>query len=488
MSYGLSKSRLIEWRQCPKRLWLKIHCPELAEVSSQTERSFRIGDNVGEVARSLYPDGVLIESGDLKIDLTKTQEVLKDQPATPVFEATLERDGVLIRADLLLPEADGYRMVEVKSATWIKDYYLEDAAIQRWVVGDTVRLTGADIAHIDRDFVYPGNEDYRGLFKQISVEEEIARLEPEVPGWVNGARKTLAGAEPEVEPGEHCSSPFECPFSGYCNQENPEPGYPISVLPYLSSGKRERLEALGIDDVRQIPDDFDLTDNQARVRRITRDGCAELLPDAAEKLSALPWPRYYLDFETVFMAVPVWANSRPYQQIPVQWSCHVETEDGAITHHSFLASGFDDPRRRFAESLCDVVGTSGPVFVYKQSFEGGRIAELAGCFPDLSDALNELADRVIDLLPLTVRNYYHPDMRGSWSIKSVLPTICPELDYTSMEVGDGGTAMERWLEIFHPETPEPRRESLRKALAEYCELDTLAMVRVAHFLSSGTKS
>ena len=488
MAYGLSKSRLLEWRQCPKRLWLKVHRPDLIETSAATERAFRVGYEIGDVARRLHPGGMLIDTDDLREALRLTRQLLANQPGRPLFEATFEHDGLLVRADLLLPEAGGYRMVEVKAATSVKDYYLDDAAIQRWVAGNAITLTGVDVAHVDRQFVYLGNGDYRGLLNPVSVIAETEILCREVPSWVSAARKLLAGGEPDIEPGSHCTDPFECPFVAYCNAGKPVAEFPLTSLPYLTARKREQLEAQGILDVRQVPDGFPLTDAQARVRRVTRTGMPELLPEAAHALSAFRWPRYYLDFETISMPVPIWAGTRPYQKIPVQWSCHVETQDGNLTHHAFLADGRDDPRPSFAIEMINAVGTDGPVFVYNQGFELGRINELARDIPDLAAPLRAITGRVVDLLPLARENYYHPAMLGSWSIKAVLPTIGSGLDYATMEIGDGGTAEAAWLEILHPDTPEDRRQALRKALADYCLLDTLAMIRLAHFLQGKSPS
>lgn len=479
---GLSKSRLIEWRQCSKRLWLKVHRPDLIEKSDESERAFQVGYAVGEVARELFPGGMLVDTDDLREALNLTRQLLATQPGVPLFEATFERDGVLVRADLLLPAPDGYRMVEVKSATSVKDYYLEDAAIQRWVVGDAITLAGVEIAHIDNSFVYPGRGDYRGLLKHVPVDAETESIVPDVPSWIDGARHSLSGAEPSIEPGDQCADPFECPFQAYCNASLHVTDFPLDGLPRLSAGKREQLEALGITDVRQIPDDFPLTDGQARVRRIVLAGEPELLPEAAQVLSALPYPRYYLDFETVNMAVPIWAGTHPYQQVPVQWSCHVETEPGRIEHSAHLADGNGDPREAFASSMIEVLGSQDPVLVYNQSFELGRIRELARDLPHLASSLLAIADRVVDLYPITCGAYYHPDMHGSWSIKSVLPTIAPDLSYGAMEVGDGAAAADAWLEILHPDTPDEHRQLLRTSLADYCALDTLAMVRLAWFL------
>lgn len=151
-----------------------------------------------------------------------------------------------------------------------------------------------------------------------------------------------------------------------------------------------------------------------------------------------------------------------------------------MTHCAFLADGQSDPRRPLAESLINAVGTSGPIFVYS-SFERSRMQELAEYFPDLAPALHAAIGRIVDLYPIAREHYCHPDMRGRWSIKSVLPTIAPDLDYGNLEVANGGMAQEAFSEIMQPETSPERREQLHNALLLYCERDTLAMVRIAHY-------
>ncbi|MBY0577910.1 MAG: DUF2779 domain-containing protein [Burkholderiales bacterium] len=199
-------------------------------------------------------------------------------------------------------------------------------------------------------------------------------------------------------------------------------------------------------------------------------------------LDALLYPRYYLDFETINFAVPRWAQTSPYRtQVTFQWSCHVEEEPGKIRHEMFLDVSGEDPRRASAERMIGTLGAEGPVFVYNQVFEKGRITELAELFPDLADELHALNGRIVDLLPIARAHYCHPDMKGSWSIKAVLPTVAPDLDYTALTVGNGGDAQEAFREILHPETQDERRNLLTEGLREYCKLDTLAMVRLAWF-------
>lgn len=211
-NHGLSKSRLLLHRQCPKRLWLKVHRPELEEVNDSNEARFAAGTYVGEVAQQLYPDGVLIDGDDLGQAIVDTQAILSEGKR-PIFEATFQIDGLLIRADLLLPGKDAFRMIEVKSSTCVKDYHLTDAAIQSWVAQQAkLPLTSVEIAHIDNSFVYPGDGNYQGLFHYADISEQIADMRAAVPEWITAARETLSGGEPSITPGTQCNTPFDCPF------------------------------------------------------------------------------------------------------------------------------------------------------------------------------------------------------------------------------------------------------------------------------------
>ena len=483
MSHGLSKSRLMAFRQCPKRLWLSVHHPELQENSEDTEQRFEIGFQVGDIAQSLYPDGLLIEGENLAEALELTRQAIANHPDQPLFEATFQRDNVLIRADVLLPEAGGYRLREVKASTRVKDEYYADCAIQAWVTGASIPLTGVELAHVDNTFIYPGGGDYRGLLKPNVLDADLVNALPLVPGWIAEARATLAGPEPEIAIGSHCNTPYACPFQHHCTGDQKETEYPLHCLPHLSGQRLQGLVDLSIKDVRQIPDDYRLTNHQSRVARVIKSGHAERNPAAIAVMSGFPYPRYYLDFETTQVAVPLWAGTRPYQQLLTQWSCHIETASGELNHHEFLASGLDDPRRAFAEKLIETVGDTGPIFVYNRSFEVGRLNELKPVYPDLEAVIDAMVARVVDLHPLTQQYYCHPEMKGSWSLKSVLPTVAPELAYDELDIGDGLAASGAWREIYHSDTTEDRRAQLYVALPKYCERDTLALVRLAAFLS-----
>lgn len=484
---GLSKSRILSHRQCPKRLWLEKFRPELRDDAAGVVMVMAVGNTVGEIARDLYPGGILIDAESSRDQLRATREAMAAHPDVPIYEATFEHEGVLVRADVLLPQRGGrHTLIEVKSSTSVKDYYLLDMAVQVHVLeGAGLRLNRILLAHIDNQFVYPGGSRYDGLLMPVNVADAVRAMQPLVPGWVAAARQTLAGDEPDVAPGPQCHDPFACPFLGHCAPEDPE-AYPVELLPRISEKAVTHLKARGYDDLRDIPAGVLTNDRHERVRQVTVSGRRYLdRKSTAALMDGLSWPRYFLDFESVNPAVPIWAGSRPFQQIPFQWSCHVLARTGEMRHEAFLADDEGDPRRAFAESLIRTVRIRGPILVYNATFEVSRLRELARDFPDLASALEAIIERVVDLLPMARDHYYHPAMRGSWSIKAVLPTIAPELAYDDLMVADGGMAQQAFLEILDAATPEERREALREGLLVYCARDTEAMVRLADFFARG---
>lgn len=498
----LTKGRLLAWKQCPKRLYLEVYHPQRAVEDEQAQHWIAMGREVGRVARELHPGGILINDcgvdptgGDqgqrLQAALQQTRALLDQaaaQPATaigPLFEAAFQvSDGqgeVLILADIVAMDPAGLVLREVKSSARVKDTHLDDCAIQAWVMAQAgYGPARVELAHVDSAFVYrqPGN--YRGLIVSEDITRAVAAITEAVPDWIGGARHTLQGPVPGIQPGLQCSQPHACPFMGHCWQHSAE--YPVSALPDKGAIVAD-LQARGIDDIRDIPADALTRPLQQRVREATVSGRPFLDPQAGETMRALPYPRYYLDFETVQFAVPIWLDTRPFEQLPFQWSCHVERAPGELEHAEFLDTSGAAPMRVLTEQLLAVLGTHGPVFTYS-SFERRLIKEQARRFPDLAGPLSALLNRLVDLQKIAKQHYYHPAMKGSWSIKAVLPTVAPELDYSQLDgVQNGTQAQMAYRACIDEGVSTERRRQLEATLRAYCRLDTLAMVRLAEFLA-----
>jgi hypothetical protein len=340
------------------------------------------------------------------------------------------------------------------------------------------------IAHIDNRFVYKGNEDYSSLFLNEDVTDLIQEHRLMIPDKVAELQKMLESDEPDIETGGHCKNPFECPFRRYCASLENLPEFPVSCLYRGGKIVNELLEE-GITDIRDIPDGRLKSAVHKRMHRSTVNNSQELDKEAGKYLESLGYPRYYLDFETIQFAVPIWVGTRPYQQLPFQWSCHIETKPGELQHKEFLDTKGQLPLPAFVKDLLACLGENGPIFVYSH-FERDRLNELSQMYPEQANKLQKVMDRLVDLLPLARKHYYHPQMKGSWSIKAVLPTIAPDLDYSSNEEVQNGTAAQMaYLEVIDSGTDGTRKHELSRQMLEYCKLDTLAVVRLVKFFQNG---
>lgn len=493
----LSKSKLVAFRQCPKRLWLEVHRPETAEESTNTQARYRVGHQVGDIARRHYDPkgkGVLLDAQVEGYEQVfgKTGTLLELNQ--PIFEAGFRTGEALAFADVMVPIRKGgnraWKMVEVKSSTSVKDYHQDDVAIQLFIARESgASIAKAAVACIDSTWVYPGDGDYSGLLVETDVTSEALDRGGEVPRWISEAHAIVASEqEPTVRMGRHCRDPFECSFSHYCQGLAPVAQHPISLLP---GALRKQLQVLvdgeGLHELSQAPDDL-LSEKQLRVKQVTLSGKPFFDKGAAARvLQTHKLPAYFMDFETIQFAVPIWKGTRPYQQIPFQFSVHRLSRTGKLAHASFLDLSGKDPSKSFAQALLEACGTQGPIFTYNAGFELSRIRDLAARFPRLAKELNALAGRVVDLLPVARDHYYHPAQEGSWSIKAVLPALCPDLNYGQLEgVQDGGMAMEAFLEALAPETTSERTAEIERQLVAYCALDTLALVRLWSAFSGST--
>ncbi len=493
---NLSKSKIIAWRQCPKRLWLELHQPDFKDDSG-SQAAFAIGHQVGDIARQIYdPDGcgetIDIEALGHGKALARSAELLAAR-AGPVFEAGISIDGALAYADVMLPDqSDGsprWKMIEVKSSTGVRDYQRDDIAVQAYIAKSAgVELSSVSLAHIDNGFVYQGDGNYQGLLREVDITADAQSRSDEVKDWIAGAQAVAVLEEaPEVAMGSHCSAPFDCCFRAYCNLGEVVLEYPLSSLPRLHPAKRAKIESAGYDDIRDVPDDL-LNDQQCRVKHSSVTGQTYFDAEAAAATMAAHGNNvYFLDFETIMFAVPIWTGTRPYQQIPFQFSLHHRHEDGQVEHHAHLDLTGADPSRAIAGALVAHCGSTGTIYAYNSGFEQRCIHGLAESCPDLADALLAINDRIIDLLPVAREHYYHPSMHGSWSLKCVLPALLPDLSYEDLDgVQDGNAAGAAYHEATTPATTPVRRAEIEQQLLAYCHLDTFALVRMWDVFSGVT--
>jgi hypothetical protein len=480
----LSKSRFLAGLQCYKRLYLECYHRDLADPVDQGQQALLdVGTMVGELARGLYPGGVLISDDYLHHDdaVVSTEIALSDPSIPAIYEAGFLHDDIRIRADILARAGnDVFDLLEVKSGTQVKEEHLPDVGVQLYVLnGCRIPIGRACVVHINKEYVYRGGDyDLSQLFCAEDITAEAQQLQPDIPSYLNEMRLPLWSLEPpDIKARKQCSKPIPCPFYGHCHEDEPE--HSIYQLPRAREELLQALEAAGIEAIRHIPAGFPgLNATQQRVRDCVVSNRVHLDPSLARAMGQLEYPIHFLDFETFDPALPLYIGTHPYQVIPFQWSNHIMNRDGELRHEEFLQQEFSDPREPFARSLLKTLGTSGSIITYS-SFEATRIRELAADLPGLSRDLLALLDgRIVDLLQLIRRYCYHPEFHGSFSLKSVLPALVPDLDYSDLEIRDGDQASAAYAEMIHPDTPSDNRNSLRTSLLSYCERDTEAMVKL----------
>ena len=484
----ISKLQYLKGVQCPKALWFYRHRSDLKlEITEAQQHLFDTGHEIGELAEDYFKGGVEIEAEYYEIDkaIESTDDAIQ-QGKDIIFEATaLSSDGAFSRIDILkmVNGSDAWDLIEVKASTGVRDYHLDDITFQRYAFSNAgYNIRKSVLMHINNQYVRAGELNVNKLFSLTDCTEIVQEKITEIDGNLKNLIHVVnSGAEPVIDIGDHCNCPFECDYIHHCWQHVPE----YSVYDVFGGRKREELLLDDIVEIADIPDDFETTDRQSVDIQSFKHNQIHMDKEAIRGfLNTLVYPLYFLDYETIFPAVPLFENTRPYQQVPFQFSLHIqEKKGGDLKHVEFLNTDVSDPRPDFIKSLIENCGNIGSVVVYNQSFESGINDQLAVDFPEYSARINRITQRMIDLLvPFRSRWLYHPDMKGSASLKSVLPAFVPELSYDNLAIGDGGTASLLYLSCITGNVSDKERIQIFQDLIDYCYQDTFAEVKLLDVL------
>ncbi len=479
----LSKSRFVTGCQCHKLLWWTVHEPNATELEPDKvlQDLFDQGRQVGEAARARYPGGVLIDlPHDARAERVAATRKLLDAGAPAIFEATFIADDTFVAIDVLEKKKDGYNLTEVKSSSSQKPEHIPDVAIQARVAAACgVKITAAAVLHLNKQFRHPDSGD---LFARSDVTGAVAAFLPQVPDEIARQREMLAGPLPDVPIGLHCFEPRECPFMGRCWPDTPDH---IRHLAGVGPKRTAAYLARGITSVADLPAREKLNFTQRRQLKAMAERRLIVEPTLARDLEPLivPGTLGFLDFETIARAIPVWPGMAPWQQAAAQFSYHERQPDGSYTHAAFLAEGPGDARPPLAAAMVRATAQAERVVMYT-SFEKTRIRELQRAVPDLAAELAALEAKLIDLHPVVKNCVYHPDFKGSFSLKYILTPLVPELTYDDLVIVDGRVASVEIARLLFVADKIPRheRDRVRQELLDYCERDTWAMVKLVERL------
>ncbi len=485
MAQILTKSKYIIGLECPKYLWAVFNHPEkIRKASLAEEFKFKEGAKVGELAKSLFPDGLNLPAEDFKENLLKTKESLGK--GVPLFEAGFLFNNCFSRADILVPVGKEWDIIEVKSGTEVKDINVHDVSFQKYVYeANGLKIRKCFLMHLNKEYFRKGEINVEELFVKEDITSEVEAIKG-VQDRINQMFRIISSREPPkagifmaklVKDGYH-----DC-FIENCVE------LPDNHVFCLYRGGKLCCELFedGIKLIKDIPEDAKLSDKQEIQRECELKNKIHVDHTKIKQfLKKLKYPLYYLDFETFSTAIPMFDGLKPYSQVPFQFSLHTAEKD-KTEHHAFLYCGNGDPRKDFILALKNLIGNKGSVVVYNQSFEIGRLKELAERFPEHKRWVAHVLKRIVDLLvPFREFSYYNPKQQGSASIKYVLPAITGR-SYKGMEIADGGTASVEFFRATYEECSDEERQKVRENLLKYCELDTLAEVMIVEKLGELVK-
>jgi CRISPR/Cas system-associated exonuclease Cas4 (RecB family) len=484
--HKLSKSRYNAGKQCAKKLYLGKYNRELATpVSASQEALFAQGAQVGAWAIKRFPNGkdATPESFyNYGPSIEKTKEWINNGEEV-IYEASFFHDEVMTALDILVQKDEKRIAIEVKSSTEVKDYHLDDGALQYWVMSNSGFTPDVFyLMHINNQYIREGEIEVQQLFHLEDITELVIARQQEVEAKLKELKATLELKQaPEVSIGQHCGSPFDCEFKAHCWKHIPE----NSVFDITRIGSKAwNYVNKGIYAISDVPN----TDHFSERQQIQIEGVKQGSSNINKKeiqgfLAEWQFPLFFFDFETIGPAIPIYDGTSPFKQYAVQYSLHIlADEKSELIHTEYLPSFNQDPREELIVRMIEQLGTNGSIVTYNMSFEKGKIKQLAADFPQYEKPLMAINERIVDLLiPFRSSWYYTPKMKGSASIKAVLPALCshdPELNYKALGISNGDDASNYLKALAEGTIAEDNLETIRKDLLAYCKLDTLAMVKI----------
>jgi uncharacterized protein DUF2779 len=482
----ISKTDYMLWRECPKNAWLRAHKPDVYYASELTDFEKSIidtGVEVEELARGLFRDGVLV-AGCLEDARQTTEELLAARTST-LFQPIFERDGFVAAVDLLQYNSatDGYTIREIKSSTKPKEEHLYDVAFQTLLLRRCgMKIERVFIIHLNPNYMRLGGLDLANLFASADITTKVDKIAETVAREIEEARTYLVGDEPVGS----CSCIYKgrsrhCSTFHYSNPHVPEYGvHDIARIGNSPKKLKEMIDA-GVFALENIPTHIELSDIQRAQVRAYSSGETIIKKEAiAGELEKLKFPLYFIDYETCPSAIPLFDHYLPYHHVPFQYSLHVLGSPGeALIHKEFLHTAHEEPSELFVSSLRENIDSIGSIIVWNKTFESGINKDIARRLPDAQGFIANLNDRIYDLEGIFSKQYYvHKNLWGKVSIKNVVPVLAPQLNYSSLEIQDGGTASITWSKIVSGCHSEEECNQLREALKEYCGMDSYAMYAI----------
>ncbi len=479
----LTKSNFTHFLKCPILLWLDKVRPDLkSPVDPATQRVFDQGNEVDALAQGLYPQGIAME-GFNQTGFKNTQQAIASG-AKILFQPTAIADGLTARADILIKdEYDAWDIYEVKMATDVKDEYYADVAFQKLCFTKAgIPIGKTYLVHINNTYVRKGQIDVKKFFTAEDITDDVNDQMPEVIKRIPDAQDVLAWGK-EIGSAQLLKCPdiakCGCVRHWFSTLDTSALENILTGLPPEEIGKMIEKDVI---DSKKLSKKFIVqipwrTPGERWPKHVNQ----EIIRHDFQQLR---YPIYFFDYETIFPAIPSFDDNRPYQQIPFQFSvCKVDAIGATPKQFDFLKETYEDPRLSLIEALHKAIGPEGTVVSWNASFEMSVNTALAKLYPTHADFLLGINARMYDLMQIfKKKQYVDPGFSGGYSLKVVLPTLCPDLSYANLNIHEGGEASASWQVLTDPNLPEEKRHQLRKDMIDYCRLDVYGMVKILEYL------
>lgn len=498
-AFYLTKSDFLRHQVCPAWAWVALHAPErLPPPDPIAQRTQERGAEVEALARDLFPGAIRIE-GRSPADAARRTEEAARNGAQVLLGATVQTPfGLMAEANYLVREGRGWHLYEVRGTTAsrsdprkIQKRFLDDIGFQVHAFGDAgYEITAASVIHLNNTYRRNGQVRTDQLFQITEMTPEIHGVYATVGRAIEQALAALADIATEPECGCHLKAKYNrCEPFAIFHPEFPEKNSVLELR--VGKEKLQQALALGVTSLLEWPEHLPLTDRQQELVRFRRAGEGRV--DVAKLraiLGSYRFPLHFYDYETFAAPMPPVPGVTPFEAVPFQYSLHIVQEDGTVQHREFLwTERGSDPVPVLAAQLTEDVGPTGTMIAWNAGYERTCNTRMAERYPEFRHAMADFNARTVDLGDIIKQEaWLHPEFYGSWSLKNVLPVAAPDLDYRLLEIGEGGTASERWMQaVLDPAQlmDDAERERIFAALRTYCHLDTLAMVRIwqhAHHL------
>ena len=479
-SSGLSKSLILKGLQCRKALWLTRNPPAF-ELPPQPARDalFSAGAEVGILARQLYPGGreVPFEGLSIPAQLARTKELLASDVEV-IYEAAFSFSAIFIKVDILVRDGESWQLHEVKMSSAVKPVHLDDVAVQHYVLsGCGIKISKAVLIHLDSSYCRGEELEIGRLFHSEEITAKVRARQQSLPEIVVECRQTLGEyREPAISIGPHCTDPYQCEFIPYCWRQVPTPS--VFDLPGDTADKFAFYRR-GLSSFAELP----LAELEPRQRQQveafnnrTRHVDQQRLE---EFLANIRYPLCYLDLTGVSTALPLFADTRPYQPLPFLFAIHRQlSPDDPPEQVSFLAEPGRDPRYRLARELLAAIPANACVLTCHPARVSALLGSLTGRYPELTAAIEQRLANLQDLLT-PFRNRWINDWRmgSAATLSAVLPALGIDQLAPAAFLSEAGAAQRAYL-ACQANTDPAQQKQLQRDLLDYAEQNSLTMVRV----------